>query len=140
MFIHKLELKAKGSEKGLFATSDISAGEVLIKFEGVELDHATRTSLQISRWKHLEGPGEIDDYLNHSCSPNCYVKDRELIASVDIVSGDEVTFDYDTTDYDMKDGFKCNCGSDNCRHVIAGYKNLSEEERSKLKHVSPWLQ
>ena len=49
----------------------------------------------------LSPSGELDDYVNHSCEPNCGIKEDQgrvvLFALKPIGNGDEITFDDATT-------------------------------------------
>ncbi len=65
---------------------------------------------------------ELDDteFFNHSCSPNAGVKGQMLlIARRDIQRGEEICFNYETTDT-KGINFLCRCGSANCRKTITG--------------------
>ena len=59
---------------------------------------------------HIED--DIGQYLNHNCSPNtCVVNenDPKLVAINDISIGDELTFDYNSSEDEIHYVFKCNC-------------------------------
>ena len=43
-----------------------------------------------------------------------------------IPSGDELTLDYETTEYELDASFECLCGSPNCRKSIVGFKENGE--------------
>lgn len=58
-------------------------------------------------------------FTNHSCDPNSgFDKDGNLIAVRGISEGEEVVWDYSTTEHNPKFRMKCNCGSNKCRRVI----------------------
>jgi len=143
MFIsNKLEVREAEKGKSLFAKEDIGKDEVLIKFEGVILNKPTRTSLQIDENKHLEGPGESDDFLNHSCEPNGYVDftDLSFRAWRDIRKGEEITHNYLTTEWDSANKFDCLCGTPSCVKKMWGFKYLTLEQKKKLEPLlSPFL-
>jgi hypothetical protein len=68
----------------------------------------------------------FDTFQNHSCSPNTMMSyisedDYELVATVPIKEGDELTSDYEAFDEGL-DGtqFICLCGSKNCRGFVKG--------------------
>jgi len=71
---------------------------------------------------------DVDNFLCHSCNPNCQVlvgKDLAagLLAVRDISPGDVISFDYDTTEDDLRGdrgGFECICGAANCRGQVLG--------------------
>jgi uncharacterized protein len=48
----------------------------------------------------------------------------DFVALVPIESGDQVTFDYECTEYELVDnGFECSCGSFHCRGRIQGFRH-----------------
>ncbi len=60
------------------------------------------------------------DYMNHSCAPNCGVRGSVVVvARRDVASGEELTFDYGTTDTDRWT-LDCQCGSAACRGRMTG--------------------
>jgi len=73
-------------------------------------------------------PDDLDNFICHSCDPNCDIvvgKDlaAALVARRQIEPGESITFDYDTTEDDLRGdrgGFDCECGAAICRGVIAG--------------------
>lgn len=83
----------------------------------------------------MDFPGDVK-YINHSCNPNLKVIAKKsactLEAIKDISAGEALTFDYDTTEWDMASPFDCGCGAASCRGQISGYKNLSETARSNI--------
>jgi SET domain-containing protein len=73
------------------------------------------------RWS-LDGSrgGNGTHYINHSCEPNAYMKilyDHILfIALRDIMPGEEITIDYESTLHSNKK--RCTCGAPSCRGTI----------------------
>jgi len=58
--------------------------------------------------------------MNHSCDPNTRIRGRDLIALRDIQPWEDVTFNYNTTEYAMAEAFRCRCGSPGCAGEIRG--------------------
>ena len=138
----KLGVRDTKKGKSLIALAPIEKDELLIQFNGTLLPHPTKNSLQIDEGKHLEGPGEIDDCLNHSCTPNGYIEFSTLSfrAIHDVIAGEELTFNYLTTEWDMANKFLCDCGSATCVHEIKGFRYLSLTQKQKLRPLlSPFL-
>jgi len=79
--------------------------------------------------KDLDGA----EMFNHSCDPNAGVKGQVvLVARKNIKAGEEICFDYETTDtIELK--FDCKCGSKNCRGKIDGnsWKNKNFQKRNR---------
>ena len=130
---------------------DVGVGETICYLEGDVSDRPSRFSIQLDHETHLIPHSIGVDangialtpwiYTNHSCSPNSSVRGRELVAICPITSGDEITFDYETTEWDMAEPFHCLCGSPDCRKVIKGFKHLGGPTRLKLRtSLSDYLQ
>ena len=67
-----------------------------------------------------EGEIEPVDYMNHSCEPTCGVRGSVVVvARRDLGPGDELTFDYGTTDTDRWT-LECQCGAPTCRGRMTG--------------------
>ena len=126
------------NQKGLFAQANIVEDEVLLTFDGPVLNHPTRFSIQLDDDKHIEGTSDSNAFLNHSCDANAYVdwKAPCLRAKKGIRKGEEIAYNYLTTDYELREPFTCKCGSPQCMGEIKGFKHLAREEQRKLE---PWL-
>ncbi|KAK4161461.1 hypothetical protein QBC43DRAFT_97146 [Cladorrhinum sp. PSN259] len=71
--------------------------------------------------------GSIARFVNHSCSPNCRMikwivsgQPRMALFAGDrpIMTGEELTYDYNFDPFSNKNVQKCLCGSPNCRGVL----------------------
>lgn len=125
----------------VIATESIGAGEVLLEVHGVFVDRPSMYSVQVGEDLHVELPGvdglahEPDRhpwrYLNHSCEPNAALVGLKLVSLRAIGRWEEVTFDYNTTEYEMSTPFTCRC--EHCGgSVIRGFKFLREAEQRRL--------
>lgn len=109
------------NERGLFAKSNFDEGDIITMLEGNTLPYATRTSIQIGQNKHLESwEGGM---MNHHCNPNCRIVVgtwQDITLKLDgvgikvqaiknIREGDELTFDYETTEQTLSNPFNCRC-------------------------------
>jgi hypothetical protein len=70
----------------------------------------------------------------HSCAPNSVIRGRRVLATHRIAAGEEIRFDYNTTEYGLSSPFPCNCGACDGGRVL-GWRHLSLAERSRR---SPW--
>lgn len=137
--------------KGVFATALIKKGQMICQFRG------TRRSIQEIKDLYKTGDERIDDplqiepqvyidldepyiYFNHSCSPNAGMRGSgELFALRDTAPGEEIMFDYSTTEWtddeawgiNWTDNWRipCHCSSSDCRKQIGGFPSLSEEQK-----------
>jgi len=138
--------------KSLYASENILQGEIIAVFDG-ETFEAEKSSdlpndepqkirdhvLQFEKNKYRSSNG-FAQYINHSCSPNCGIKEKfKIVAMQDIVKGQELTIDYEMTensDWSMD----CECGNNNCRGKVGAFRNLPESRREKYKgYISDWL-
>jgi amino acid adenylation domain-containing protein len=136
----KIAVQEVNHWKMLKAAAPIRAGEALIRLKFDLMDKPTRTSLQLHEHMHMEIPGL--DVTNHACRPNAYIDFRTLCfrALQDIRAGEEITYNYFTTEWDLSHKFQCLCGSPHCLHTIRGFKYLPAEERERIQeHISPFL-
>lgn len=132
---------------GIITTVDIQPGEFVFQFNGVFVSPAEATweALQIDDDLFLESTDGFDNYLNHSCDPNCYIDfdGVKLIALRHISKGEELSFNYLTTEYDLIEqgcAFECQCGSIDCLHQLRGFRYLTLEQKIKLRDfLSPFL-
>ena len=110
----KLEIRTiKKGMKGLFTNRTFDKGEIILLLKGNHFPFPTRTSIQVGKDKHVENyEGGL---INHNCNPNSNiltipdVEPAIVVANTTIFKGEEITFDYETTEVDMAKPFKCNC-------------------------------
>jgi hypothetical protein len=85
-------------------------------------------SIQVGPQTHVDDLGPLA-YINHSCDPNT-VFDAEALALRtlrDVEAGEELTFFYPSTEWDMHHPFVCRCAAPQCVRVVAGAKYLSAD-------------
>jgi len=124
-----------GKGRGVFALDAFCPGEEVLEFLGQVRDVSTYTdlthALQVGPTDFLSASGGIDDYVNHSCSPNTGIRDVQgrivLIALKTIAPGAEITFDYSTTQANGLWEMECQCKSKKCRGRIADFKELPKD-------------
>ena len=145
------DVPSKG--KGLFTKINVPKGKVIIEFQGSIVDRSSLTFpyenipkvqnlKQIAKDQYLSISGDMDDYINHSCNPNCSFMIRGarafLEALYDIAPDTELTFDYSITSTDTLDEWKmnCSCGTYGCRKIISGYSYLSDSKKSEYEKLN----
>ena len=129
-------VKVTNKGKSVFANRYFRKGETVVVGRKVEiLPERTMHSLQMDFDLHVEldEPGRL---INHSCSPNTGVRNNKLggydfVALVDIPTGTEITWDYETTEYISIAIPECFCGSPNCRRQTRGFEFLPLEIKQK---------
>jgi hypothetical protein len=137
---------------GSIANEPISAGEVVAAFGGRcvtrdEFDLLPSSqqvrSVQIDEHLYMAGAPEPEpaDFINHSCDPNCALSGNVvLIAQRDIAVGEELGYDYATTDGSDYDEFECDCGTALCRGKVSGHDWMLPELQLRYRGTfSPYL-
>ncbi|MGQ0771247.1 MAG: SET domain-containing protein-lysine N-methyltransferase [Nitrososphaerota archaeon] len=126
---------------GLITKKPFKKEEIVIKEAGIIIrsrKDATINSVQIGPNRFVDAKlSKFTDHINHSCDPNTRydIDTFEFIAIKDIKIGDEITFNYLSTDWDLKsDGldFDCFCGSSNCLGHISGYRYLIPAQQKQM--------
>jgi hypothetical protein len=139
----KVELRRDEGGLGVFANTEIAAGEVLIALAHVFVDRPARHTIQLDEQLHQAGTDEIDDYFNHSCDPNAYLDFQRLqfVAVRPLAAGEEISFNYLTSEWDMAAPFTCRCGAVGCVGEVRGFLHLTFEQQETLAPCcSPFLQ
>lgn len=126
------EIEPKG--KGVFAAIDFAKGETVLVGRKVRvLPQRTPHSIQMDFDLHvlIDEPAVL---INHCCQPNTGVRNNQwggydFVALVDIGAGDEITFDYETTETEFSARFQAACDVPECRKQLCGFFNLPVEVR-----------
>lgn len=138
----------KYTNKGIFAKDVIKKGDTIFVWEGVEKNGLSYPWYVGDRWLQIDkyrwiapyksNPGW---YINHSCDPNSGIKDSiKIVAMKNIRRGEEVTFDYSTSESENGWYLVCDCGNKNCRGFIRSYEFLPTELKLKYRgFISEYL-
>ncbi len=129
-FTHEVSVRpAKQTGQGVFANRAFQTGEIVIVSRPVAF-FAERTiySLQVEKDRHvdLDMPAH---YVNHACMPTTGVRRNvfggyDFIALRYIASGEEITFNYQTTEETIMGFETCLCGSQECQGTLRGFAQL----------------
>jgi len=138
---------------GVFATHPVPAGSTLCVWGGEIVPTARMLALSEGRRRFavqveedlylvtpLLGTGAAD-LINHSCDPTAVLwGSHSLVARHDLAVGDEVTYDYATSDANPHLGFLCRCGQARCRGRVSGDDWRDVELRSRYGDAfSPYI-
>jgi hypothetical protein len=129
-------LNNSSSQKSLHAAVSFSPGDVICNFgAGITQSYATYLTVQTAADSHITLMPEFLQYINHSCAPNVFfnTSSMELVCLQPLQPGDEFTFFYPSTEWEMAQPFVCNCGNAACLQLINGASHLSVETLSKYK-------
>ena len=138
------------------ALRPIEPGEHLLTFKGPVLDASEYRQalganprgrfLQIGQDLYIGPGGGLDDYVTHSCEPNCRLRYAsggiDLVAIRPIARGAQVTFDYATSRNDARHRIRCACGAATCRGEIGNFDDLPAALKWRYNSdgmLAPWL-
>jgi hypothetical protein len=123
----------------LITTDAHAAGQVIATITAPRrIAHPTYRSIQIGPDAHVEELGVLG-YLNHSCRPTCVIDTTTLrvVAARDVEAGEELTFFYPSTEWDMDRPFRCRCGAPECIGLVAGAKHLAPRSLRRYTRAPP---
>jgi len=113
---------------GLFASRDFDVGDLVMSSKPA-VTTTTRDShtVQIDWDRHIlmNLPAVL---INHSCDANVGVRNNSTNDAYDfwairpIAEGEELTWDYEASEWELSTPFDCGCGSANCRGRLQGFK------------------
>lgn len=129
-------LNNASSQKSLHAAVSFAPGDIICRFNAATVQSfATYLTVQTGLNRHITLSPEFLQYINHSCSPTVFfdTTSMELVCLQALQPGDEFTFFYPSTEWEMARPFVCNCGSTGCLQLINGASHLSVESLSKYK-------
>ena len=138
--------------RGLFATGEFQPGEIVCVKGGYIFNRATLgeiapalgpAEIQIAEGLFI-GPRHAEEregamiFSNHSCDPNIGVQGQIVFVALrHIVSGEELTHDWATTD-DDEYSMTCRCGAAYCRGIITGKDWQKKELQRKYQGMFSW--
>jgi len=123
-------LNEVSGQKSLIATKKFKPGELISLFHaGTTSSRPTYLTVQVGDKKHITLQPEFLQYINHSCDPNAFFNTTtmELTCLKAMKPGDEFSFFYPSTEWNMAQPFDCYCGSPKCLHTISGASHIAPE-------------
>lgn len=121
----------------LISLVDREPGTRLCAIEGAVLvNRRAYTSVQVSEDCDMELKSNLV-FCNHSCDPSVVFDTSKLEVRVGdrpLKRGQDLTFFYPSTEWDMTQPFQCNCGASKCLGIVQGARYLDD---SVLKRY--WL-
>lgn len=149
----RVELRSTDNKGvGLFAKDFIPAHTIISYVDGqihyaekesLVYEHAKDHAIPFSKYFYRNGFNTHAVKLNHSCNPNCYVKDLFFIKTIrDISPGEELTYCYGlfcNSDWTNPEN-KCFCGSVGCLGKILPWRDLPYDfKKEHVNHTADWI-
>ncbi|MEV6557475.1 SET domain-containing protein-lysine N-methyltransferase [Nocardia sp. NPDC051756] len=133
-----------GKGRGVFAARRWQVGDLVISARVIasvpeRTTHSFQTAIDTHR--EFDEPARL---LNHSCEPDLGIRDNafgafDFVALRPISDGEELTWDYASSEYRSIAVPECHCGAATCRRTITGYKYLTPAQRTRLAHIAGYL-
>ncbi len=130
---------------GVVALKTFTVGELVLKSKALGAIPRDTHTLQKGWDKHvmIDAPGRL---INHSCNGNLGLQDNDagaydFFARREIREGEELTWDYETTEYEIRGFEKCNCGDALCRGTVGGFKKHGDQIKAQygMKYIANYL-
>ncbi|MEO6583619.1 MAG: SET domain-containing protein-lysine N-methyltransferase [Ferruginibacter sp.] len=130
----EVRLNPVTKQKSLYAITAFNPGDIICNFKaGQNFSEPNYLTVQTGVDKHITLQPEFLQYINHSCTPNAFFNttSMQLVCIKDIVVGEEFSFFYPSTEWQMAQSFFCYCGATDCLQNIRGAKFLTQEQINK---------
>ena len=117
-------------QRSFIATRDIKAGEELYQFGSKQIQATpTYLTVQIAENKHIVLNPDFLASINHGCNPNVWFDvDHGILRCVrNIKQGEQLTYFYPSTEWQMIQPFDCGCGSKKCLGYIQGAHAIDQD-------------
>ena len=105
-----LNIRQHNDEWSCFAETPTREGRCVYMFSPTYVPIRDKYTIEVNGKHFMDDMGK---FLNHSCKPNSRIVSEDgfilLYAITDIDIGDEVTFDYNSTESNISNPFVCNC-------------------------------
>ena len=141
---------------GVFIQQWVPVDTRILEFTGKRVDRDTINQfasrgvsdsfLQVDENEFIGASGRLDDYVNHSCDPNCGLEfegDRVYLKSIKTIPrGSEITYDYATSQFVFPLRFSCKCDTRDCRGEIGNFDELTAKKKQyylSKNIVAPFL-
>lgn len=137
--------------KGVFAKAEIKEGDIIAVFTGekyqadfeLDLPEIMRDHcIQVGEREYIYAKGSLAEKINHSCEPNCGLKDfTKIVAMREIKPGEQITWDYRMSE-DSNWIMECKCGSPHCSRSVGNFKNMPDDLKKKYfreGYLSQWI-
>ena len=138
----KITAAAGARGNSVVCVDEIGPGEPILRIQGPRLRAPGTYTIQRGANDHISGDGATWAYLNHACAPNSAIDFAtwELTTLRTVCAGEEITYNYLTTEWDMVSPFACNCGAAHCPGTVRGFRHLDMAQRAAIGPLlSPFL-
>jgi hypothetical protein len=117
-------------QQTLFALRSFEEGELISNFGAAFVSaKPSYLTVQVGTRKHIALHPYFLQHINHGCNPNCFFDTTlmQVIALRPIANGEEFTFFYPSTEWNMASPFQCYCNQPGCLGLINGSSHIPDE-------------
>lgn len=117
-------------QQTLFALRSFHKGEIISPFGAAFVSNKpSYLTVQTGNKEHIALHPYFLQHINHGCNPNCFFDTTamQVVALQGIENGEEFTFFYPSTEWDMASPFQCYCNQPQCIGLIRGASHIPEE-------------
>lgn len=132
----KIDFDPKLQQNRLISLKNFKKDSIICHFSYAEImPEPNRYTVQTGEGKHIILSPLYLEYVNHSCEPNCFfdTTNFQFVCLRDIARGEEFTFFYPSTEWDMEEAFECQCQTKSCLGEIKGAKYLTNTQVAKYR-------
>ena len=123
-------------QQTLFALKNFKKDEVISPLGAAFVsDKPSYLTVQTGNKTHIALHPYFLQYINHGCDPNCFfdTSNKKVVALRDIEAGEEFTFFYPSTEWEMASPFQCYCNQPGCLGLINGAAFIPNEVLRRYK-------
>ncbi len=139
---------------GVVAPRIVKKGETVCMMRGEKIEFNELKKRYSSGKEKICNPLQIGEktyvdlaapyvFINHSCDPNCGIRKKgELFALKNIKKGEELTYDYSTSEWTYEKfgkyrdwAMECNCNSKKCRGTVGQFPMLDSKLKKYYYHA-----
>ncbi|MCX6319108.1 MAG: SET domain-containing protein [Bacteroidetes bacterium] len=134
--IAEVRRNTSNDQNALIALRSFQPGDVISAFHpGTISAEPTYLTVQVGDSKHITLQPEFLQYINHSCDPNVFfdTTTMQLVALKPLTEGEEMTFFYPSTEWQMTQSFDCYCGRPKCLGQIVGASALTKQVQEQYR-------
>jgi hypothetical protein len=134
--IAEMRIDVITGNRSLFAKRAFRENEVITPFYWTKVYYTPNyLTIQIAEHQHVELLPAWLECTNHSCDPNAFfdTSKKQLVCIKPIAVGEEITFFYPSSEWDIDRSFDCCCNSHNCLGQIKGARHLTNEQRLQYR-------
>lgn len=128
--------EAETGARFLYSTQAFAPGDIICPFSAAAVfDKPSYLTVQTGDDTHITLNPSFLQYVNHSCEPNAFFDTTamQLVCMAPIAPGEQFTFFYPSTEWDMAQPFECQCGTQSCIGQITGASQIDKEVLSRYR-------